>query len=444
MSHAAKKKPSPAPGRATSAPLGEKQEIELEVDTLTNLGEGLGRAEIPSPGAFEAATAPGDPVSGTAGPPAPSRWVVMLPFALPGERVVARVWHNAANFSRADLVRVLRPSPARVEPRCPLFGRCGGCQYQNLAYPEQLAWKTRITAELLKRLGGVEFPVSPCHPSPRQYNYRTKITPHFYRADAEIGFLAAGRRRIVDVPACPIATEAVNDALPRVREETRANASRHKRGATLLVRETATGVVTDFRATALETLGTLRLRFPAGDFFQNNPFILPDFTAYAIRAASGGGECAHLLDTYCGSGLFALAGAPEFESVHGVEISPEAVANATENARANGISNAVFTAASADGIFDTGHQGARPLPPAGKTAVLMDPPRRGSDEAFLGQLLRYAPRRVVYVSCAPDTQMRDLRPLLSGGYEIEAVQPFDLFPQTRHIENIITLRRKTS
>src|SRR6185503_15427526 len=120
-----------------------------------------------------------------------------VPFALPGELVRARVYRNDSNFSEADLVSVLRPSPHRVEPPCPLFGDCGGCQYQQLVYDEQLAWKRRQVGELLRHMAKVEFPVAPVIPSPREYGYRSKITPHF-EPDRDgrigpIGFLRQGR-----------------------------------------------------------------------------------------------------------------------------------------------------------------------------------------------------------------------------------------------------------
>ncbi len=400
------------PKKFNPTPFAYHQEIEVEIDTLTNLGDGLGRVD---------------------------GWVVMIPFALPGEKVLARVWHNAANFSRADLLRVLRPSPDRIEPRCPLFGECGGCQYQNLAYTAQLEWKTSTIADLLRRLGGIEAPVNPCHGSPREFHYRSKITPHFQfpRSDNfPIGFLAVNQRqKIIDIPACPIATEAINAALPAIRDDARRHRARYKRGATLLLREAAEGVITNPKQTVTERVGPLALQFLAGDFFQNNPFILPEFVDYAIRQAHQP-PCRFLVDTYCGSGLFALSAARIFEQVLGIEVNADAVKKAAENARRNSIANCRFVAGSAEEIF------AKVTTPAAETAVLIDPPRRGCDTVFLDQLLAYAPRRIVYVSCGPDTQARDLKPLLAAGYQIADVQPFDLFPQTRHIENIVTLARE--
>ena len=114
----------------------------------------------------------------------------MVPFALPGERVRVRIFRNHKNFSEADLVQVLTPSPDRIAATCPLFGRCGGCQYQHLSYAEQLAWKRRQVEELLRHMAGIEFAVAPVIGSPREFGYRSKLTPHFAvqaRRDATAG-----------------------------------------------------------------------------------------------------------------------------------------------------------------------------------------------------------------------------------------------------------------
>jgi len=418
-------------------------EIELEISTLTNLGVGLGRLALPG-----------------AEPPQPATgWVIMVPFTLPGERVRARVFRNHKNYSEADLMEVLTPSPHRVAPRCPLFGACGGCQYQHLAYAEQLKWKQRQVEELLRHMAGLEFPVAPTVPSPREFGYRSKLTPHFQAGRANrsgephvdgssgglapppIGFLKQGTRfDLVDVPQCPIATPEINAKLPEVRAKTHARlaAGEYKRDSTLLLRHAQEGVVADYDAVIHEKVGELRLHFLARDFFQNNPFILPAFTGYVRKqAAATGARC--LVDAYCGSGLFALACAPAFERVAGVEVSETSVKFARENAAANGVANATFQAGDAATIF----AGLGPEFAPTDTVVVIDPPRKGCDESFLAQLFAFGPRAVVYVSCDPATQMRDLKHFTAAGYALRAVQSFDLFPQTRHLECVITLVRTT-
>ncbi|MBL9199075.1 MAG: class I SAM-dependent RNA methyltransferase, partial [Opitutaceae bacterium] len=208
----------------------------------------------------------------------------------------------------------------------------------------------------------------------------------------------------------------------------------YERSATLLLREASGVVTTDYDAIITETVGDLKLRFLARDFFQNNPFILPAFTRYVREQAAASGA-QFLVDAYCGSGLFALSAASAFEQVAGVEISESSVKFARENAAANGIANATFLAADAAAIFATLPAGFA----AADTAVIIDPPRKGCDETFLTQLFAYGPRAVVYVSCDPATQMRDLKSFLAAGYALAAAQPFDLFPQTRHLECVLTL-----
>lgn len=397
-------------------PFPYHHELEMEVSTLTNLGVGLGRVPVGE-----------------------GKWVVMVPFTLPGEKVRVRVYRNHKNYSEADLLAVLTPSPHRIDPRCPLFGRCGGCQYQHLAYAEQLKWKRQQVEELLKYMAGVEFAVAPVIASPKEFGYRSKITPHFNPPRAgqpsPIGFLKTGNRfELVDVPACDIATPEINAKLPEVRAKTqqRLAAGEYQRAATLLLRHAQEGVITDYDAVIHEQVGALKLHFLARDFFQNNPFILPAFTGYVREQAAGSGA-RFLVDAYCGSGLFALSCAPAFERVAGIELSDTSIKFATENAAANGITNTVFQAGDAAQIF------AGLTFPPGETAVVIDPPRKGCDEPFLAQLFAFGPRAVIYVSCDSATQMRDLKGFLAAGYELIAVQPFDLFPQTRHLECVITL-----
>jgi 23S rRNA (uracil1939-C5)-methyltransferase/tRNA (uracil-5-)-methyltransferase len=412
-------------------PFAYHQEIELEITTLTNLGSGLGRVTLP--GETEA------------------KWVVMVPFTLPGERIRARVFRNQKNFSEADVVEVLTPSPHRTAATCPLFTRCGGCQYQHLAYTEQLLWKQRQVAELLQHMAGIaDFPVAPVVPSPRELGYRSKITPHFNpprdpATPPPIGFLRQGTRfDIVDVPRCPIATDAINAKLPEVRARVhaRAAAGEYERSATLLLREASGAVTTDYDAIITETVGDLKLRFLARDFFQNNPFILPAFTGY-VRAQAAASGARYLVDAYCGSGLFALTAAPSFTRVAGIELSESSIRFARENATANHLPNVTFQSGDAAQIFAGLPSLATPTDPQAfapaDTAVIIDPPRKGCDENFLAQLFAYAPRAVVYVSCDPATQMRDLKSFLAAGYQLTAAQPFDLFPQTRHLECVLTL-----
>lgn len=408
-----------APKHFKPEPYAYHQEVELRIETLTNLGAGLGRD---------------------------AGWVLMVPFALPGERVRVRVYRNHKQHSEADLLEVIEPSPERVEPFCEIFGRCGGCQYQHMSYDAQREWKRQQVAELLERLAGITPPVRPTHGSPRQRHYRSKLTPHYpkprkpkptdtgERCELPIGFLHQGRRnRIIDVPQCPIATEAINATLPEARKAIREKSARLRKGGTLLLRHTLEGVTSDNNASVSERIGDTVFQFLAGDFFQNNPFILPELVDFVLAHARTE-QTRYLVDAYCGVGVFALCAARQFEAVAGVEVNASAIKWANANATINGITNAEFLIGEAESIF------ASVGFPGDETVMILDPPRAGCDEVFLRQLLDFKPVRVVYVSCDPSTQARDLKLLLAGGYELLDVQPFDLFPQTRHIENVCVLR----
>ena len=406
--------PKSAPKNFRPEPFQYHEEIELEIETLTNMAQGLGRHD---------------------------GWVVMVRFALPGERVRARIYRNDKNFSEADLVEVLRPSPHRVEAPCPVFTQCGGCQYQNVAYEAQLAWKTQQVKDLLWHMARIETEVQPAIASPKLYAYRSKLTPHFpvpkRGNDVKIGFLRPGTRNsYVEIENCPLVSEEMNATLAQLRRDIQEQHERrpYKNGATLLIREHLDGISTNPKDIIREQVGDVTFSFPAGEFFQNNPSILPHFAAYVSRKASESGA-KNLVDAYCGSGFFCLTAARKFDQAVGIEVSEFSVQYAVKNAAANQLSNARFVVGDAASIFEQIDF------PGSESAVIIDPPRKGSNEDFLTQLVAFAPRTIVYVSCNPATQMRDLRALLDAGYVVDEVQPFDLFPQTKHLECVVTLKK---
>ncbi len=398
------------PETGDTCPLPLHAEETFSVESLTNQGHGIARH---------------------------GGWVVMIPFTVPGDRVKARVWRNHKNFSEADLLEVIEASPSRIPPACPYFTECGGCQYQHIRYGDQLEWKRRQVQELLGRMAGIEHEVLAVVPSPETYAYRTKITPHFDRhrpsKPDKIGFRhARSNAKLVDIESCLLATEAMNTTLGELRAEWLPQIPGRKKGVTLFIRQHAAGISTDTHDIIEENVGGIRFKFPAGQFFQNNPFILEQLAGHVCDEAEGP---RFLVDAYCGSGLFALFAARRFELVYGIEISESSIRWAEENAVQNGIGNSRFFSGDASGIFSE-------IPAEGKDCtVIIDPPRAGASEDFLGQLAAFSPKKIVYVSCNPATQMRDLRALVSSGYLLAKVQPFDLFPQTKHLECVMTFAK---
>ncbi|KAJ1453154.1 S-adenosyl-L-methionine-dependent methyltransferase [Pelagophyceae sp. CCMP2097] len=407
--------------------------VEVRVDRLSNLGDGVGRLEA-------------------------SGLVCFVPFSVPGELISARVVEVSATFARCAVVAVIEKSPDRDTPQCSLYGVCGGCQLQHMTLSSQRLWKRNFVIDALQRIGGLEVEVAEVVGG-AGYGYRAKLTPHFFPPKRigelfPIGFYAASRARgVTDVPRCDIATDAINIRMATLREETQARYRNNPvppRGSTLLLRQHEGGVETDPRAGVEEHVGGVDFQLEAGEFFQNNPQVLPYLVDYVLAEATNDGKATGLIDAYCapqggvrnvshgtrlgGGGLFALTGASRFGSVAGVDISKHNVAAAKANAKRNGLDNVVFEAGDAEELF-------KPLASSfdpSCTTVIMDPPRKGASKSFLDQLAAFRPLRIVYVSCDSATQARDAKELVRRGYLAKRAQPFDLFPQTRHVENVIT------
>lgn len=468
-----------APRKFVSKPFDYHQELDLRIDSLTNMGWGIGRIKLESSDEDEEDD---------------RLWVVMVPHVIVGELVKVSIFRNQKNFSEADLIEVLEPSPHRVDPKCLLAGICGGCQYQHMSIEAQRDWKTKHVEEVLlqQQIQGYEtsdkFEVLPTAGTSEVYGYRSKITPHYqapkeigvdeYELE-EIGFQRSSNRNLVDVPECPIATPEINEKYKEVRASlhekakegllNQKKAKKRKRGskggalgATLLFRhaddEAETGkpvVITDHNQYMTTTVKDLKFRYLAGNFFQVNNYVLPLMVDAVVEAATrptrDGKTPSYLLDCYCGSGLFALSSAKKFKLCVGIEVNDKAIEEATANAKLNDIENCQFVAASAEAIFTSppkleieGHEDVRVDDfPREETVVVVDPPRKGCSEEFMEQLYEYSPARVVYMSCGPATQARDAKGLIEiGGYEIVSIQPFDLFPQTKHVESLIVFEKK--
>lgn len=347
-------------------------------------------------------------------------FVVFVPFVAPGEEVELEVVEVKKHFARAHLVRVLRPSPHRVEPRCRYFGVCGGCQYQHLAYEEQLRVKHRQLRDLLERLGGLDpgvvAPVTPC---PRPYGYRNRLMVRSQWSKPEqrrvLGFLRHGSRLVVDIEECVIAEPELNARLREVRAQ-----PRPRSGVKVVLRLPPAG-----------------WELPPDSFFQNNFHLLPALVA-TLRERLAAAGTRHLVDVFCGVGFFALELADRVDSFAGVELDRRAIAAARRNAAARGVRHGDFVEGHAEEVLPVLLERFVPE----RTTVIVDPPRVGCAPPVRAALRAARPAQVLYVSCHPATLARDLRELVGeGGYQLERVIPLDMFPQTQHLECVADLRR---
>jgi len=457
-------------------PFTYHEEVTMTIQDVNNLGVGVGRVDISDkirPGGAENSSSRSSSSSSRIASgvdddddafegmtTTSSEWVVLVPKVLPGEQVIVKVYRNYKNYSEAELVSVVQPSAERVRPKCKYFETCGGCQYQMAPIALQREWKQKQVATALSRIGKIHVDVNACIGTDDHYAYRTKLTPHFNApwtlADLKIGFQKKGTHIIMDIDECIIASDAINAKYAQVRAMIHTEIEAKgvpKRGATLLFREGNNGFIETVPTNNItQTVSGLVFKYRAGEFFQNNAFALPLLIDHVGDLLKGHG-CEYLIDAYCGSGLFSLSAHKQFKMIYGVEISALSVEAAVANARSNKITNVQFITGSSEKIFDgqsvlsaSAEDDGGPQPTLSgvdpnKTAVLIDPPRRGCDASFLHQLITFSPKKIVYVSCDPATQARDGKYLVENGYTVTSVTPVDLFPQTRHIENVMCFVR---
>ena len=418
-------------------------------------------------------------------------FVLFVDRALPGDRVRARVTKVKRSYGEATTVETLVAGPDRVVAPCPHFGACGGCKWQDLDYNAQQVWKAQQIADVLQRIGHQDdFVQDPIVPAIRTYGYRNKLEFSFGETEEcpSLGFHRAGRwDEIMPVTACLLMSEAGNEARRVVEAwarringeiwDRRSNTGylRHlvcrasdRTGELLLTLVTAPGELPQstwlvdelaervpgcvglLHATTSgvaevthglqsklvfgrdwyeERLLGLRLKVSSGAFLQTNTEMCERLYEIAIEEAGLGGD-EIVWDLYSGIGSIALAMAASAGHVYGIEVVPEAVERAVDNAERNGVMNAEF-------VQGDVAKAVRPLLEAGMPSpdvVVLDPPRAGLTPKAVRRVLELEPQRIIYVSCNPTTLAGNAELLAEGGYRLERVRPVDMFPHTHHVE----------
>jgi 23S rRNA (uracil1939-C5)-methyltransferase len=448
-----------------SKPLLE-QKITLSIERLGINGEGIG--------AFEGFT-------------------VFLDGGLPGEKVIATVCEVRKNFARAKITGTLTLSPHRQKPPCPVFGRCGGCQIMHLDYKEQLVIKRQRVIDSLERIGKIsDVEVDSCMPSPLPLAYRNKIQlpagseyTHLY-----LGLYAYNTHDLIKIDKCYIHCLLGEEAFQRVKHILKNSpltaydaktgegdlkcvliktAVHTKQVLVILVTTKKSlpalsliaaqimqsmpeikGVLQNVNPSTsnvmlgkafysligdsyiTETLSGLTFKVSPSSFFQVNPPQAERVYETVLDYASLTGK-ETVLDAYCGVGTLSLILAKQASKVIGVECVKDAIIDAKENAIVNHISNVQFICAPAeDFISSLKHI----------DVSILNPPRKGCERSFLESLSLLKPTKIIYVSCDPATLSRDLAILCKKGYKLTHVKPFDMFPQTIHVECIALLNFK--
>ncbi len=418
---------------------------------------------------------------------------------LPGERVILKATMVKKNYGFAKVIERLSRSEARVDPSCPIYKNCGGCQFQHLSYEGQLNAKKETVTNALVRIGHFENPdVLPTLGMQNPTCYRNKSQVPFGMKDGEVvaGFYQKRSHEIINMENCLIQTDVSDAIIGRMKqlckeleikpynEAEHAGTLRHvivrvgfttneimvtlvTRSAKLFNKDKLVKILTEeFPAiksiaqnindkktnvifgdeTKLlygepyiyDELNGIRFAISPRSFFQVNPIQTEALYSKAVEYANLTGD-EIVFDAYCGIGTITLFLAQKARAVYGVEIVPEAIEDARMNAELNNLSNVTFEVGKSEDVIPAWiESGIKP------DVIVVDPPRKGCDRTLLDTIIEAAPKRVVYVSCDPSTLARDLEVLVAGGYDLQTVQPVDMFPQTSHVETVVFLTRQNA
>lgn len=364
---------------------------------------------------------------------------ILVALAAPGDVLKVQIDRVRGNVAFASITEVSEASPVRVEPPCPYFGRCGGCDFQQLNYQAQLDAKVEIIRDCLHRIARLaDPPTIAIRPAPQPWHYRARANWQFDPITKKLGYFESGSHRVCDVDLCGVLAPRLQEVLQSLRREIHNGATgddfKDVRAAVGDTKVSVAPALAGFQTQDVSlSLAGENYSFNADSFFQVNPDLVEALIAEAIGDAAG----KVAIDLYCGAGLFTLPLARRFESVVGVEVNNKATRFASLNLQTAQLQNArIVTAAVGDWLIEQ----ARSDEPV--DYLLLDPPRPGVENKVIEGILAMRPRQIAYVSCDPATLARDLRKLLgegAGRYSLRSVAAFDMFPQTHHVETVVQL-----
>ena len=451
-------------------PFEKNKEYEIEIESVTSEGMGVGHVD---------------------------GFCVFVPSTVDGDRVRALIVKVKTGYAYAKCVEVLRKSKYRQEPICPAFSKCGGCQLMHINYQKQLEIKKEIIENALKRIGGIDACVSQMLGADNELRYRNKMIFPVgcdKNANKVCGFYRERSHEIIPLDDCYLGDEIVAKIIDSVmsfinKHNISVYNETHHSGIVrrLFIRkgfytgeimvvlsinakalphydelakdlssvsENIKSIILNFNTkktnavlgdknaviygneTISDYLCSMKYEISPNSFYQINPQQTEKLYNKVIELAKID-KNDNVMDLYCGIGTISLCAAKKAKYVVGVEVVEQAVLNARKNAEENNIANVTFYASEAEKIVPVlVKQGNKP------DVVILDPPRKGSDEITLAAILSASPYRIVYVSCNPATLARDLKFLAVNGYKIETVCGVDLFPQTVHVECVVLMSRK--
>lgn len=448
-------------------------ECIITIEDITSEGEGIGRAD---------------------------GFALFVKDTVMGDVVKVKVMKTKKTYGYARLMEIITPSPYRVDPVCSVARQCGGCQLQHCSYKKQLEFKENKVKNCLERIGKLEgFEMEPIIGMEEPYYYRNKAQyPVGKNKEGQVvmGFYAGRTHSIIDTPHCYIQAKENDKILPVIRsymekyhvepydEATHTGLVRHvltrvgyttkeimvclvingtkipfeeelvnelkkiegMTSITININQQKTNVILGNELVTIwgtdyitDYIGDIKYQISPLSFYQVNPVQTKKLYQTALDYAGLTGE-EIVWDLYCGIGTISLFLAQKAKQVYGVEIVPEAIKDAKQNAQINNIENAEFFVGAAEEILPQKYAESKGKMKA--DVIVVDPPRKGCDEALLETIVKMQPKKVVYVSCDPATLARDLKYLVENGFSVEKVRACDMFSETTHVESVTLLQRK--
>ncbi|MBN1663329.1 MAG: 23S rRNA (uracil(1939)-C(5))-methyltransferase RlmD [Deltaproteobacteria bacterium] len=395
--------------------IGDRKEIRI--DTIAFGGDGIGKI--------------GD-------------LVVFVPFTAEGDLCEISVRTVKKNYLTGHLKKLLQASPLRTEPLCPYYTLCGGCQYQHMGYQHQLAAKQDQILDTFERIGKIKAPdIRAIIPSPKIYRYRGKADFQVYHPKGKrplVGFVDTSGNAVIPIERCEIVEESINQTLADLKRDLATHNIRLTSDRQTIWSDSHTDIASAQYNTVRSSryveriVKGKRFQVPYGGFFQINTALV-DTLVDTVEKMCGLTGIENVLDAYCGSGLFSIFLASRAKRIYGIDSDAPAIHCAGINGQNNGMDHLAFYQGDAADIMKTEFVQA-------KTAVdriILDPPRSGCEKDVLDAVVALKPEKVIYISCNPATQARDIRYLLDRGIVMKYIQPLDMFPQTQHIEAVALL-----
>jgi len=378
-----------------------KDRVVIKIESVAFGGEGVGRVD---------------------------NFVVFVPFAAPEDELEVEIVQLKKKFARGKILEIIKPSPMRANPLCRYYENCGGCCYQHLNYEYQLEIKKKQVEEVFRKIGKIATPpVAKTIAAPKAYHYRGKAEFHASMTpnDCKIGFLDVSGGEIVDIERCEIMEETINDKL-RILQQNKQQLLNGDAHLTIW-----SGLSADQNDTVMRMVKGKKFLTHRGGFFQANLYLTDRLVDEVCRLAMSK-EINTLIDAYCGSGLFSIFLAPYAKSVIGIEISEKSVKYAQINAENADVKNVRFVQGKVENILPGEFLSSKKE----SNLIVLDPPRSGCSESVLKTIADLKPQKIIYISCNPATQARDVKYLDEHGYVLLSLLPVDMFGQTEHIEVI--------